>query len=189
MFTTKTCRTDGNLVDRAGGVAPSPSLPPGTLCWTPSTRPSMSAAVRAIPRNDARCARPSADTDTCLGSVDGVHALCDPHGLLDQGLHDLRLRHGLDDLALHEDLTLAVARGDAQVGLAGLAGAVDDAAHDRDPQRHLHALEPGGHLLGQRVDVDLRAAAGGAGDDLELPRAQVQRLEDLDADLDLLHRR
>jgi len=47
-----------------------------------------------------------------------------------------------DHLAADEDLALAVARGDAQVGLAGLARAVDHAAHDRDPQRDLHTLEP-----------------------------------------------
>ena len=80
------------------------------------------------------------------------------------------LGHGLDDLALDEDLALAVAGGDAEVGLAGLARAVDDAAHDGDAQRHLHALEAGGDLLGERVDVDLGAAAGRAGDDLELAR-------------------
>ena len=80
------------------------------------------------------------------GAVDGLHALGDPHGLLDQGLDDLRLGHGLDDLALDEDLALAVAGGDAEVGLAGLARAVDDAAHDGDAQRDLHALEAGGHL-------------------------------------------
>src|SRR4051794_38005154 len=122
------------------------------------------------------------------------HALVDllpgqPHGLLDERLHDLRLRHGLDDLALDEDLPLAVARGDAQVGLAGLARAVDDAAHDGHPQRDLEPVETGGHLVGELVDVDLGAPARGAADDLQTALAQVQRLEDLVADLDLLHRR
>ena len=62
------------------------------------------------------------------GGPDGVRRACrtricsrDAHGLLDEGLDDLRLGHGLDDLALDEDLPLAVARGDAEVGLAGLA--------------------------------------------------------------------
>src|SRR6476646_8803777 len=63
------------------------------------------------------------------------------HRLLDQRLHDLRLGHGLDDLAPDEDLALAVAGGDTQVGLPGLAGPVHDAAHHRDPQGHLQALE------------------------------------------------
>ena len=90
---------------------------------------------------------------------------------------------------LDEDLPLAVAGRDAEVGLAGLARAVDDAAHDGDPQRHLEPSRPAVTSLGERVDVDLRAPARRAGDDLELARPQVQRLEDLDADLDLLDRR
>src|SRR5579859_4829957 len=44
---------------------------------------------------------------------------CDSHGLFDQRLHDLRLRHGLDHLALDEDLALAVTRRNAEVRLAG----------------------------------------------------------------------
>src|SRR4051812_268548 len=115
--------------------------------------------------------------------------LGDAHGLLDEGLDDLRLGNGLDDLALDEDLALAVARGDTEVGLARLAGTVDDATHDGDAQRHLQAVEPGGDLLGELVDVDLGTAAGRAGDDLEAARLEVERLQDLEADLDLLHRR
>src|SRR5690242_19320252 len=69
-------------------------------------------------------------------AVEGLaHLLGDPHGLLDEGLHDLRLGDGLDDLALDEDLALAVAGRDAEVGLAGLAGTVHDAAHDGDAER------------------------------------------------------
>src|SRR5690606_20137187 len=110
----------------------------------------------------------SGDRDARLGAVDRLHAFGDAHGLLDQGLHDLRLGHRLDHLALDEDLALAVAGRDAEVGLAGLPGAVDDTTHDRDPQGHLHALEAGGDLLGQLVDIDLGASAGRARDDLEL---------------------
>ena len=43
--------------------------------------------------------------------------------------------------------------------------------------------------LGQRVDVDLGPPAGRAGHDLQAAFAQVQRLQDLQADLDLLDRR
>jgi hypothetical protein len=43
--------------------------------------------------------------------------------------------------------------------------------------------------VGQRVDVDLGATARRARHDLELARAQVERLQDLVADLDLLDRR
>ena len=109
--------------------------------------------------------------------------------LFDEGGDDLGLRHGLDDLALDEDLALAVAGCHAEVGLAGLARSVDDAAHDGDAQRHGHALEAVGDVVGELVDVDLGATAARAGDDLELALAQVQRLQDLQADLDLLDRR
>jgi hypothetical protein len=109
-----------------------------------------------------------------------AHLLGDPHvhrlfdGLLERSPRS-GLGHGLDDLALDEDLALAVAGGDAEVGLAGLAGAVDDAAHHGHAQRDRHALEPGGDLLGERVDVDLGPAARRARHDLELA---LRRLSD-----------
>src|SRR5215211_9374673 len=84
-------------------------------------------------------------------------------GLVHQGVDDLGLGHGADDLAVAEDLALALARGHAHVGLAGLPGAVDDAAHDRDPHRGLdlgHALLDG---VGQGEHVDLGPPAGRAG--------------------------
>src|SRR4051812_47789638 len=117
-----------------------------------------------------------------------VVLLGEPHGLLDQRLHDLALRHRLDDLALDEDLALAVAGGDTEVGLTGFARPVDDAAHHGDTEGDGQALEARGHLLGEGVDVDLGAAAGRARDDLEAALPQVQRLEDREAHLDLLDR-
>src|SRR3954449_5443092 len=99
------------------------------------------------------------------GELVPTRLLGEAQGLRDEGLDDLGLGNGLDDLALDEDLALAVARGDAEVGVAGLAGAVDDAAHDRDPQRYLEAVEARGHLVGELVDVDLGSAARGTGDD------------------------
>jgi hypothetical protein len=62
---------------------------------------------------------------------------------------------GEQHLALADDLALALAGGHAEVGLARLAGAVDDAAHDGDAQRDVDALERLLHLLGEGVDVDL----------------------------------
>ena len=53
----------------------------------------------------------------------------------------------------------------------------------------VESLEPGSDLLGERVDIDLGAAAGGARHDLQPALAQVERLQDLDADLHLLDRR
>src|SRR5436190_22488567 len=94
-----------------------------------------------------------------------AHLFGDAHGLFDESFDDGGLRDGLDDLALDEDLALAVAGCDAEVGLARLARAVDDTPHHGDPERDLHALEAGGDLLGQRVDVDLGTTAGRAGDD------------------------
>src|SRR5699024_3833448 len=95
----------------------------------------------------------------------------------------------LDDLALDKDLALAVARGHPEVGVAGLARAVDHAAHDGHPERDAPAFEPCGDLVGELVHVYLRPTARRAGDDLELARAEVQRLQDLRADLDLFRRR
>src|SRR5437879_1401792 len=88
-----------------------------------------------------------------------AHVLSDPDSLFDEGLHDLRLGHRLDDLALDEDLALAVTGGDAEIGLARLSRAVHDAAHHRDPQREREVLQRRGHLVGQGVDVDLGAPA------------------------------
>ena len=89
----------------------------------------------------------------------GLQFRSDPHGLVDQRLDDLRLGHRLDDLALDEDLALPVARCHAEVGFASLARTVDDAAHDGDPERHLHALQACGHPVGEGVDVDLSPSA------------------------------
>src|SRR6266540_4753639 len=110
-------------------------------------------------------------------------------GLVHEGVHDLGLRHGADHLAVAEDLALALAGGDADVGLACLARTVDDAAHDRHPHRRVdlgHALLDG---VGEREDVDLGAAAGWAGDQVELLGPQAEGAEDGVAGLDLLDRR
>src|SRR5690606_23622859 len=149
-----------------------------------------SAYVARLTRE--RAARPRAlrgdDLRRARAGV-GPHLVGDAVGLFDERLDDLGLGHRLDDLALHEDLALAVAARDTEVGVARLAGPVHDAAHDRDAQRHRHVLEALRDALGERVHVDLRAAARRARDDLERALAQVERLQDLVADLDLLGRR
>src|SRR6185312_1104506 len=117
--------------------------------------------------------------DRHLWLTRGLHAFGELHGLLDEGLDDRVLGHRLDHLALDEDLPLAVAGRDAEIGLPRLPRPVDHTTHHRDPQRHLHAREPGGDLVGELVDVDLRPPARRAGDDLQLARAQAERLEDL----------
>src|SRR6478609_2702141 len=131
----------------ASTVLPAPSKPstatatrsPGRSARTRSARSRRTAyltvAGTGVPT--------SADADAGGSGrvlVHGLaHLLGEAHGLLDEGLDDLRLGHGLDDLALDEDLALAVARRDAEVGLTGLPRAVDDAAHDGDAQRDGHA--------------------------------------------------
>src|SRR6478735_6778607 len=159
----------------ASTVLPAPSKPstatatrsPGRSATTRSARSRRTAYLTVAGTG----VRTSADADA--GGPGGLlvdrlaHLLGEAHGLLDEGLDDLRLGHGLDDLALDEDLALAVAGGDAEVGLARLAGPVDDAAHDGHPQRHLHAVQARGDLVGEPVHVDLGAAAGRAGHDLQ----------------------
>src|SRR4051812_10577143 len=200
-----------SIETRSMSWAPS-SAPITSASWSASTvlpapsKPSTATATRSLGRSPTtRSARPrrtpkrSLERTGARTSADGdaggarrllvdrlTHLVGEAHGLLDQGLDDLRLGDGLDDLAPDEDLALAVAGRDAEVGLARLAGAVDDAAHHGHAKRHGHALETGGHLVREGVDVDLGAAARRAGDDLELAGSQVEALQDLDADLDLL---
>src|SRR4029453_12818526 len=106
----------------------------------------------------------------------------DSQCLFDQRLDDLRLRHGLDHLALHEDLPLAVSGRDSEVCIARLAGTVDDTAHHSNAQREVEPVQPGGDSVGKRVDVDLCAAARRARHDLESAGPQVKRFQDLGPD-------
>src|SRR3954467_1424538 len=147
--------------------------------WRPRTRTEdrstpASSLTAPLPRDHTRAGDRSADGDHWGALGDGLaHLVSDPHRLLDEGLDDLRLRDRLDHLPLDEDLPLAVAGGDPEVRLAGLAGPVDDATHDGHPQRDLEPVQPRRDLLGELVDVDLGAPARGAGDDLELARPEV----------------
>src|SRR5438876_10515819 len=52
--------------------------------------------------------------------------------LFEQGIHHLIFLNPANDLAAAEDHALALAGGDADVRLAGLAGAVDDATQHAD---------------------------------------------------------
>ena len=79
--------------------------------------------------------------------------------------------------------------GDADVGLACLARAVDDAAHHRHLDGQVQLLERLLGLLGHGDDVDLGPAARRAGDQVEaLALAQPERLEELAAGAGLLDR-
>ena len=92
-------------------------------------------------------------------------------------------------MTLHEEVTLAAAAGDPEIGFARLAGTVHDTTHHRDLQRDVARLERG--LRGRRDTdhVDLGATARRARDEVEtLALAQPERLEQHLARLRLFHR-
>src|SRR5688572_10817335 len=84
-------------------------------------------------------------------------------------------------------LALAAA-GDSDVGLARLAGAVDDAAEHRERHRRADMGEPLLQLLDGADDVEALAGAARAGDDADAAVADSEALEDLEADPHLLLR-
>ena len=96
------------------------------------------------------------------------------------------VRHLLQRLAAREDQALVLGAGDAEVGVRGLADAVDRAAEHRDLDRVRVGLEAALDVGHDGVHVELQAAAGRAGDQHRAALAQLQRLEDLPGDLDLL---
>src|SRR3954452_4481687 len=103
----------------------SPRCPrSGPTASTPAsvTRPATASGSPRCCRNTADhvlvVTPRSADRDGRFAG--GLHAFGEPHRLLDQRLDDLRLGHGLDDLAAHEDLALPVAGRHAEIGLARL---------------------------------------------------------------------
>src|SRR5690606_34714822 len=87
-------------------------------CRLVGGRPSdlrVGAAGAAGPGAAAPGVRPvvsvgDGDRGLARGHAVLLHLLGQLHGLVDQRLHDLRLGHGLDHLALDEDLLLAIAR-------------------------------------------------------------------------------
>src|SRR5699024_8950434 len=154
--------------------------------WTGLSSNSRTTAYKSSLVSDRAPVR--ADRSAVMGSASHAdvrsaipvrHVLRDPHGLLDQGLDDVGLLDRLAALTLDEDLALAVARGDAEVGLPCLTGAVHHTPHHGDPERYGEALQSGGDLVGQLVDVDLGTSARRARHDLQLAGPQVERLEDL----------
>src|SRR5579875_1400843 len=107
------------------------------------------------------------------------HPLGDPlvdlgEQLVDQDVGGNLLQHapvGVDEADV-------AAAGDAEVGVARLAGTVDGAAEDRD----LEVLAVAGlapfDLLGERLDADVVTAAARAGDHHRPPVPQSERRED-----------
>ena len=83
------------------------------------------------------------------GGEASLDSLChDLLGLVDERRDHLGLGDDPHDGAAHEEVALAPPGGDAEVGVACLAGAVDDAAHHRDLQREVALLEGGLRLPG-----------------------------------------
>src|SRR5690606_31059760 len=93
----------------------------------------------------------------------------------------------MGDPAVQVDHARALAAaGEADIGVERLARAVDDATDDRQRHRRGDVGQP----LFQHADgadhVEALTGAGRAGDDVHAAVAQAQRLEDVEADLDLL---
>ena len=89
--------------------------------------------------------------------------------------------------SLLSDYKMMKLNGDAVVRLVRLSGTVDDAAHHGDRDVPLQSLEPLLDLLRERDEVDLRAAAGRAGDKAHTFAAQPGRFQNGDAGAHLLH--
>ena len=89
---------------------------------------------------------------------------------------------------MDEQHCLALAAGNADVGLTGLAGAVDDTAHDSHLDGLFAALKPTLHLIGDLGAGVLGAAAGRAGDDLRAGHREADSAQDIVACFHLLLR-
>src|ERR1700691_406365 len=120
--------SDASLADVP--VAPEPPGPPPEEAeLDPAVQPATASATAAaivsaavpppfrtihfrIIRNRGPAAGPEPESES---GIRRRHRRRELHRLFDQRLHDLRLGHGRDDLAPHEDLALAVPRSDAEV--------------------------------------------------------------------------
>ena len=114
--------------------------------------------------------------DICFCAFDILFCGC--ADFLQEGGEQLGFGTAPDGLAEFEDHASAVAAGDAQVGVRSLAGAIDFAAHHGDfsqgdgfPCGH-QAVDFGFHGFGDGDEVDARAPAGRAGDQLRAAWSQ-----------------
>ena len=80
---------------------------------------------------------------------------------------------------MDEQHCLALAAGNADVSLTGLAGAVDDTAHNSHFDGLFAALESALHLICDFGAGVLGAAAGGAGDDLGASHGEAHGAQDV----------
>ena len=89
---------------------------------------------------------------------------------------------------MDEQDRLALAAGNADIGFAGLAGAVDHAAHDGHFDGFLVTLQPLFDLVGDLGAGVLGAAAGRAGDDLRTGHREADCAQDVVARFHFLFR-
>src|SRR5579884_477774 len=113
----------------------------------------------------------------------GVDELCfvfweQAGNLFQHGIQELIFGDGFDDFAFAEDDAAPFAAGEADIGVAGFAGAVHDAAHDGDVDGRLHLCKTALNLVGDLDNVDFDAPAGGAGDKGDAAIAQFERAQD-----------
>src|SRR5262249_16656804 len=105
--------------------------------------------------------------------------------LFQQGVHHLILGDVPDHFAALEDHAFAIAGRDTDVGLAGLARAVDDAAENTDFHRRLATVQPLLQVGHDFLKIDGQAAAGWGGDQLGRAYPALGRLQDVEGRLDL----
>ena len=110
-----------------------------------------------------------------------LHALGDPPVDLEEELVDQDVRRDLlQHAAVRVDEADVAAAGDPEVGVARLPRPVHGAAEHRDLEVLRVAAQPLLDLLGERLDADVVASAGRAGDHDRPALAQAERLEDLE---------
>jgi hypothetical protein len=108
---------------------------------------------------------------------------------LDEMVDDVGVLQTMVGKTANVDLVGAVAAaGEADVGLARLARAVDDLADHRQGERRRDVREAFLELLDGLDDLELLPRAGRARDHRDAAPPQVQRLQHFEADLYLLDR-
>src|SRR5215212_6271400 len=109
--------------------------------------------------------------------------------LFEEGVEDLVAVDLAQRLTLGEDHAIVLTARHAIVGVARLAGAVDDAPHDRDGEMVLEVPELIFYFRGHHDQVETkRAGAARAGDYFGTSVPKIQGGEDLVRHRHLLHR-
>src|SRR5690606_28546248 len=80
------------------------------------------------------------------------------------------------------------AAGQADMSLLGFARAIDHATDHRDVHRHQQVVQAPFQLVHGLDHIEILPRAARAGDEVDPARTQPQRLENIEADLDLFHR-